>query len=553
MNRKNFSFDREKRDFLIFLVKTTGAIWLSRFFPLSFVSGCSNQQTSNQQIKVSYELFPQSVASGDVSLNSAVIWTRTNNDPSPLVWQLAEDQNFEKILIQDVVTPSADTDFCVKIKTQNLQPGKRYYYRFIKDNLSSPVGTFKTIPENPDRIKFAFVSCQDYTNGFYSAWYHLSQDKDIDFVVHLGDYIYETVAEPSFQYAQIRKIELNEKGIALYLNDYRKLYKIYRSDRYLQMAHEKFPFYIIWDDHEFANDSFQSGSPDNGKDVFGGMEQRRRRLEASRAWWEYMPADIFFDPKEEDPQKQIKIYRSFNFGSLAKLILTDERLYRSPHPCGEGSIGQRYVALCENMEKTSMLGDEQLNWFLEELSKEEAEDIMWKVHGNEVCISRMLLGKDSFLNLDQWDGYSGERRKILNYIAQNKTKVRNYLVITGDLHTFVAGNLYDDFDSPKENVGVEFAGTSITSSNLGSLLRIDEKTLEEIENKILEFNKNMVYINSHYHGYATCEITRDEAIIEFWRVSYIEKPEVEKTQKFLVKKFRVRQGENKIEDITPKT
>jgi alkaline phosphatase D len=250
MNKKISLLDREKRDLLIFLVKTTGAIWLSRFFPLSFVSGCSNQQTSNQQIsnqqtsnqqiKVSYELFPQSVASGDVSQNSAIIWTRTNNDPSPIVWQVAEDQNFEKILIQDVVTPSQDTDFCVKIKVQNLQPGKRYYYRFIKDNLFSPHGTFKTIPENLDRIKFAFVSCQDYSNGFYSAWYHLAQE-DLDFVVHLGDYIYETVGEPTFQYAQMRKIELNEKGVALYLNDYRKLYKIYRSDRYLQMAPDIFP------------------------------------------------------------------------------------------------------------------------------------------------------------------------------------------------------------------------------------------------------------------------------------------------------------------------
>jgi alkaline phosphatase D len=531
MNKKNLPLDRNKRDLLIFLVKTTGGNLALSFLPTLFcfwLLKSTNLKSAN---------------------NSAIIWTRTNNDPSPLVWQVAEDQNFEKILIQDVVTPSQDTDFCVKIKVQNLQPGKRYYYRFIKDNLFSPHGTFKTIPENLDRIKFAFVSCQDYSNGFYSAWYHLAQE-DLDFVVHLGDYIYETVGEPTFQYAQMRKIELNEKGVALYLNDYQKLYKIYRSDRYLQMAHEKFPFYIIWDDHEFANDSFQVGSPDNGKDVFSGIDQPQRRRDASRVWWEYMPADIFFDPKEEDPKKQIRIYRSFRFGSLAKLILTDERLYRSPHPCGEGSVGQRYVAFCENIEKTSMLGDEQLDWFLKELS--EQEDIIWKVHGNEVCISQMLLGKNSFLNLDQWDGYASERRKILNYISQNKTKVRNYLVVTGDLHTFVAGNLYDDFESPRDNVGVEFAGTSITSSNLGSLLRVDEKTLEEIEKKILDFNKNLVYFNSHYHGYATCEITKDEAIIEFWRVSSIEEPEVEKTQKFLAKRFRVKQGENKIEDITPK-
>ncbi len=554
--------DRSKRESLILLMKATGSFWLLRFFPIGVLSvgssvvgsSCSSSK-SGKTFEISRELFPQSVASGDVTQNSAVIWTRTNSDPSPILYQIAKDENFENVIYQDVLTPSAQSDYTLRVKVKNLSPAERYYYRFLKDDISSPIGTFKTLPSSPDRIRFAFVSCQDYTNGFYSSWYHLAQE-DIDFVVHLGDYIYETAGEATFQYAQLRKIKLPPYNVALTLDDYRTLYKIYRSDFYLQLAHERFPFYIIWDDHEYANDAASCLSPDNGKQVYGQDCQIKRRLEASQVWFEYMPADVYFDPKEEDYKKQIKIYRSFSFGNLATLILTDERLYRSPHPCGEGTVGQRYLAsVCEGIYQTSMLGDEQLDWFKKQLEDAEKGGVIWKIHGNEVCISRMILGKTndgrlSFLNLDQWDGYSGERQKIFDFIVEKN--IKNYFVITGDLHTYVAGELYRNFDDiNSERVGVEFTGTSITSSNLGSLLRVDEKTLENIENTIIKMNQNLKFFNSHYHGYAICELTPEESIVEFWRVSSIEDPIVQRTQKILLKKFRVKKDKNIIEDITP--
>ena len=551
---KKSEIDREKREFILFLAKTTGAVWLLRFFPVSsFLSGLGCGISSNGGMKISYELFPQSVASGDITQSSVVLWTRTAGDTSPIVVQVSESKDFSSIIFQDVLTPKADDDFTLKKKIENLSPGKRYYYRFLKDNLSSPVGTFKTIEKNPDRIRFAFISCQDYSNGFYSAFYHLSKE-NIDFVVHLGDYIYETISAPTFQYAQLRQFELpSGRKTAYELSDYRALYKVYRSDRYLQAVHESFPFYIIWDDHEFANDSAQTLSPDNGKDFYGSDEQVRRRLDASRAWYEYMPADVYFNPTEQDPLKQIKIFRKFEFGTLMRLIMTDERLYRSPHPCGEGTVGQRYLAaFCGKMEETTMLGPEQLDWFLKELESSHKDGVIWKIHGNEVCISQMIFGTSStgqisYLNLDQWDGYDGERKKIFNFIKEKQ--IRNYVAVTGDLHTFVAGELYDDFFNPKEKVGVEFTATSITSANLGSLLRLDEKTLESIENKLLEFNRNLKFFNSHYHGYAICDVTPDEIVVEFWRVSSIEEPEVEKTEKILLKKFRVRKDTNTIEEI----
>lgn len=538
--------DRKRREYLLFLMKATGAFWLSRYFPLY---GCSS---SGNGEKIDLSFFPQSVASGDVTQNSCILWTRTLDAGIPIVCQVSETQDFSNLVFNEVFVPSEASDNTVKVKVSNLKPGTKYYYRFVKDKSSSPVGVFKTIEKNPERIRFAVVSCQDYSNGFYSAWYHISREK-IDFVVHLGDYIYETLSEPTFQYAQMRTISLSSgRKVSLELKDYRELYKIYKSDRYLQMAHESFPFYIIWDDHEFANDSAYTLSPDNGKELWGSDEQKERRLQASQAWYEYLPVDVYFEPKEEDPKKQIRIYRRFDFGSLARLLMTDERLYRSPHPCGEGALGQRYLASCDKVEQTTMLGQEQLDWFLGELKKAQNDGVVWKIHGNEVCMSQMSFtsreGKISYLNLDQWDGFAGERRKIFDHIVQNS--IKNYFVVTGDLHTFVVGELYDDFLNLKEKVGVEFAATSITSSNLGNLLRMTEKDLETIENSLVSLNKNLKFFNSHYHGYAICDITPEEAIVELWRVSSIEEPEVEQTEKILVKKYRVKRDTNTIEDIT---
>lgn len=547
---------REKREFLKFIIKTTGAIWISKY-----LLSCGK---TIEPISINRNIFPLSVVSGDVKQKSAILWTKVSEkvgegkNTVPLIVEVAEDIDFAKIVFQDVVEAKKENDFTTKIRVEGFSPGKTYFYRFVYDKDSSPIGRFKTIPEKPERIRFAFVSCQDYTNGFYSAYYHLANE-DVDFVIHLGDYIYETAGEATFQYAQLRKISLpyGEK-VALKIEDYRKLYQVYRSDPYLQRVHEKFPFYVIWDDHEFANDCYGANSPDNGKEEYGGIYQPERRKYAHKAWWEYMPAEVEYNPSQSDPTKEIKIWRAFTFGNLAELILTDERLYRNGPPesaeCG-GLVRGRYLTkFCNDIlsEERSMLGKEQLEFLLDELKNAEDNGVIWKIHGNEVAMSQMLLGREegkgkegfSFLNFDQWDGFWGERQKILRYIHENN--IKNYLVVTGDLHTWFAGELYADFENYQNPVGVEFAGTSITSSNLGSLLRLSEEQFKPLQDKIVEINPNLKFFDSTSHGYAICEITQEKAVVEFWKVSDIENPEVEKTEKILIAKFEVKKDESRI-------
>ena len=58
-----------------------------------------------------------------------------------------------------------------------------------------------------------------------------------------------------------------------------------------------------------------------------------------------MPADVQLDLNNPSFQN-IQIYRSFVFGDLATLVMTDERLYRSDHIIPEtqtgSEIGDRY-------------------------------------------------------------------------------------------------------------------------------------------------------------------------------------------------------------------
>jgi alkaline phosphatase D len=154
------------------------------------------------------------------------------------------------------------------VRDERLRPGTKYRYRFYVDGKLSRSGRFKTLPEpgaDVESARFGHISCQDYANGYHTALYHLEREDDLDFIVHLGKYIYETVAEGNFQGGgpeerQIDPVRFGSdtNGEADTLADYRFLYRKYKTDPNLQALHEKHAFIPIWDDHEFANDRYRS-------------------------------------------------------------------------------------------------------------------------------------------------------------------------------------------------------------------------------------------------------------------------------------------------------
>ncbi len=491
------------------------------------------------------QTFPLSIASGDPSVNGIVLWTRV--DPNfqtagdQLAWQIAADNAFSSVLTAGATTLNPATDNTAKLPITAggiLQPYTLYYYRFIYNGIPSRPGRFKTLPLPTDTLpalNFAFVVCQDYGNGYYTALAHLAQEQQVDYVIHLGDYIYESITS-NFQGNPARLVPAFPSGsttVPVDVNDYRHLYQVYRSDPDQQAAHEAFAYIQLWDDHEFANDCHQDFHPDNNTAPnTADTPQPTLRQAANQAWSEYGLADVAFDPNGQW-NTSIQVYRKFSFGAVADLIVTDERLYRDGPPCGSSQAFGRYFSVgCSEIEDTSrtMLGAAQKQWFLNQVTGSTAT---WKLWANEVMLMQLKISGFIYVDLDQWDGYGKERQALFNSIKN--AGVKNFVALTGDLHTFLAGYLKPTFDNIFQSpMGIELMVGSISSANLAedieSAVDLPSCPLpakqfgvppNAIEPLIRLNNPHIQYWDSSTHGYALLTLTPAQLTCVFKAVSTI--------------------------------
>ncbi|MBI1348294.1 phosphodiesterase [bacterium] len=495
-------------------------------------------------------VFGLSIASGDPSPVGVVLWTRINPEQwsvdEHLLFEVSRDPNFRQPVMMGEVEPTefaADRDYTVHLDLDgHLAPGETYYYRFEYRGVYSRGGRCRTLPDpssTPHRLRLGVVTCQDYTNGYYAAFSHLAME-DVDFLLHLGDFIYESVGDPAFQplpYAD-RQIELpSGQPAAIDLNDYRHLYRTYRSDPLFQSALEAHTLICLWDDHETANDCYWDydrdtlGAPDHPLtkgDANGGNPQllKQLKLDSQRAWTEYVPARVVFNSQATHPFNALQIYRPFQFGSLVELFVTDERTYRSAPPCGPDN--RTLNRGCEGQidPDRSMLGITQRDWFLNGVTTSQA---IWKVWANEVFLGQVKLGrrdgKKLYINLDAWDGFEAERQLLLQTIGA--AGVENFVALTGDFHCYIASYLKVDYSKrsnrPGKNlVGVEFMTPAVTSSTfidyiLSFLPTPDVEALQAddaanpsrfyFENVVKATNPHIHFFDSQEWGYSIVEFT----------------------------------------------
>jgi alkaline phosphatase D len=366
-----------------------------RFLELSLVSAgaalgpvaCSSDATSAPQAPLdSTVFFPQSVASGDPRPSSVVLWTRVVDADHldvdySLTLELATDEAFTQLVSLDgggsrELSAQAAFDHCVKTLVSGLDSATTYYYRFSyvasAGTAVSRVGRTKTAPaDDADvSVRFAVVSCQDYAGKYYHAYRHLAT-LEVDVIVHLGDYIYETTSDPSFQVNDPNRAVVFGKpnealsfgsGDTQYqaaqsLDNYRDLYRLYRSDLDLQAAHERFPMVAVQDDHEFSDDchadvaTYTDGRTDE--------TETPRRLAADQAWFEYMPVDLSQAPTSDWDAAQgfpgeLRYYRRFVYGQHLELVLTDLRRYRPDHLVPEDAFPG--AVFLEQTALTQLLG-----------------------------------------------------------------------------------------------------------------------------------------------------------------------------------------------------
>jgi alkaline phosphatase D len=330
------------------------------------------------------------------------------------------------------------------------------------------------------RLRLAVASCQHFEQGYFSAYRHMLDD-DLDFIVHVGDYIYE-----GSWGAQIRRHE-SPHG-ALTLADYRNRHACYKRDADLQRAHAMYPWLLTWDDHDVSND--YAGLVPNDNEPLA--EFAERRAAAYRAYYEHMPLRAAHRP---DASGGMSLYSRLDFGALARINLVDDRQYRSPHPCAERGAMVRDCAQRWASGQT-MFGSAQERWLDDGLTASPAR---WNVLAQQTLIAPFeSRARDGGYDVwtDGWDGYAGARHRMLTQIAEHK--VQNVVALGGDMHAFYVTDLKTDFaDAKASAVATEFVGTSITSHD------VDYAAVSSD----LPHNPHIRYFESRWRGYLRCEVT----------------------------------------------
>lgn len=442
--------------------------------------------------------FQLGVASGDPAPDGFVLWTRLAplpleegggmpDDPVTVSWQVAEDEKMTRLVQQGKTVAVPAWAHSVHVEVAGLRPDRWYWYRFIAGKDESMVGRTRTMPAvgaSPDRLRFAFASCQHYETGFYTAYDYMARE-DLDLVFHLGDYIY------SSHKADAVRSHLNQKVVTL--EEYRSQYALYKTDPDLQRIHAQVPFVMSWDDHEVKNN--YAGGSDRSP------EQLRRRADAYKAYYEHMP--LRRSALSSGPD--MKIYRSFAFGRLANFFVLDTRQYRTTQP--EGPSQERQAL----SSRGTILGARQRDWLFSNLRFSSSR---WNVLAQQVMMARVDFqrGEGEEHAMDKWAGYEKDRRAVLSFLRDQK--IANPVVLTGDVHDNWAIDLAADFEGRDPvPVGTEFVGTSISSSGDGSAKSKREKWISS-ENPFVRF------FNAE-RGYVRCEVTPADWRTDFRTVEYV--------------------------------
>jgi alkaline phosphatase D len=462
-----------------------------------------------QNAKLPDHPFQCGVASGDPSPDGFVLWTRLA--PRPLEgggmpaeaievsWLVAEDEALTKIVRQGKIVANPEWGHSVHVEVGGLRADRWYWYQFQAAGEASPKGRARTTPAagaSPEKLRFAFASCQHYESGLFTAYEHMLSD-NLDLVIHLGDYIYEGAARDK----QVRRHVGPELDS---IDDYRNRHAQYKTDPALQAMHAGAPWLMTWDDHEFDNN--WAGSISEQKDVLV-EDFLKRRARAAQAYYEHMPLRRASLPQGPD----MRLYRRIAFGNLAEFFVLDTRQYRTDQPCGDGNKPQCAEALDP---KQTLLGDEQEKWLLGGLSASHGR---WNVLAQQVMMARIdrTPGSETNYSMDQWPGYEMNRRRLLKHFHERR--VSNPVVLAGDIHSNWANNLIADFDDlDSKVVGSEFVGTSISSSGDGTR---EPKDLD----KILSENPFCKFHNVE-RGYVACEITPSLWRTDYQVVEYVTRP-----------------------------
>jgi len=493
--------------------------------------------------------FRHGVASGDPLNDRVILWTRVtprrNGDTADITvrWQMATDPAMQMVVAGGSTATSVDRDYTVKIDAAGLLPGHVYYYQFAVDGEKSVVGRTKTLARADARqVRLAVFSCSNYPSGYFNVYADAARQDDIDAALHIGDYIYEY---ESTGYACGNAEALGRvsepRELLLRLDDYRRRYAQYRSDPDLQAVHAAMPFITVWDDHEFADDTWRDGSVDHKASEFGPFALRK--LAALTAYHEWMPIRL---PDADAPDK---IYRSFDFGGIVslhmldtRLIARDQQLMLSSYYDGDRHFDAEKYKQDVCSPRRQMIGREQMAWLEDRVQQSNAR---WQMLGQQVLMARMeyptavVMGECSSTNycalkkraaadpscvskkeqrwldaptlpcyLDSWDGYQSDREQVFAMMQKHR---KNLVVLAGDTHNAWASDLHD---AQGRQVGVEFATASVSSPGMEGAY--PDRDPEDVASMMVDLIKPLYYAQTSKRGYMIVTASHEQVRCD-WR------------------------------------
>ncbi|WP_346777267.1 alkaline phosphatase D family protein [Streptomyces sp. HNM0575] len=475
--------------------------------------------------------FLHGVASGDPLPDGVLLWTRVTpapdavpgsgkGGPVKVTWEIAADEGFREIVARGTVATDAAADHTVKADVRGLAPDTAYWFRFRAGGADSPAARTRTAPaEDADtaNLRFGVVSCAHYEAGYFASYRHLAARADLHAVLHLGDYIYEYGHEgyPLRGKDTVRTVQPANETVTL--ADYRVRHGQAKLDPDVRAMHTAHPLIAMWDDHEFANDTWSGGAENHTEGQEGTWADRQRA--AKQAYFEWMPVRTATEGTT---------YRRLRFGRLADLHLLDLRSFRDQ----QASIGDGDVI--DDPDRT-ITGRKQLDWLKSGLSSSTSR---WRMVGTSVMIAPVAFGsvpahllgplaellgipKEGLaVNVDQWDGYTDDRHELLTHLRDQR--IENTVFLTGDIHMAFANDVpvkaatYPE-DAP---VATEFVVTSVTSDNLDDVLHVAPDTVSSVaEAAVRAANGHVRWLDMDSHGYGVLDIDARRAHMDYFVLS----------------------------------
>jgi len=446
-------------------------------------------------------VFRHGVASADPLPDGVLLWTRcTTQEPGSVAvdWWVSREAAPEPgvVVARGTAEAAPSADYTVHVDVGGLEPATTYWYGFSAGGVSSPVGRTRTAPapDGPlDGLRLGLASCAYWSCGYFNAYAGLAA-RDLDLVLHVGDYIYET----DFVSRSRRAIRGQQPpGTAVTLDGYRSRYAQHRTDPDLQALHARHPLVAIWDDHEFAGGTWRGGATAHAPAFHGDWSDRRAA--AIQAYFEWMPVRR---------SGHDSVYRTIGLGSLADLVLLDTRLVGRDRPATDA----RRPVWTPGRLPRGLLGEHQWRWLEAEASASTAR---WLLVGNQVMMAPLRLLNASGgigVNPSQWDGYPAERERFYDMLRRTGWP-SDVVVLSGDIHSSWAADL---------PVGAEFVSPSVTTHSFADTLLPPVPGATALARWwFLSQNPHLHLADLERHGYVTVDVGPDRVQGDWWLVDNV--------------------------------